>query len=91
MIDRTGVREPDVVELVGDPLAIEPAPPSTMFSCAPPSIENSVLMLPCPRTRSSRWRNDTFDEVGGEEPAHRRLEEVAGDLRADAGALELRC
>ena len=39
--------------------AIEPAPPSTMFSCAPPSIENSVLMLPCPRTRNSRWRNDT--------------------------------
>ena len=38
--------------------AIEPAPPSTMFSCEPPSIENSVLMLPCARTRNSRWSNE---------------------------------
>ena len=33
--------------------AIDPAPPSTRFSCDPFSIENSVLMLPCPRTRSA--------------------------------------
>ena len=39
--------------------AIEPAPPSTMFSCEPSSIENSVLMLPCARTRNSRCSNDT--------------------------------
>ena len=29
-----------------------------MLSCAPPSIENRLLMLWCARTRNSRWRND---------------------------------
>ena len=38
--------------------AIEPAPPSTMFSWAPFSMEKRVSMLPWPRTRNSRWRND---------------------------------
>ncbi len=40
-------------------IAIEPAPPSTRFSCAPFSIEKSVLMLPWPRTSISRLRKDT--------------------------------
>ena len=70
--------------------AIDPAPPFTMFSCAPFSIENSVSMLPCAWARYSRWRSDTFGQVGRHQAAHRRLEEIARELRADPGFREPR-
>ena len=68
--------------------AIDPAPPSTMFSCAPPSIENSVLMLPCARARNSRWSSD----VSFRSPVNRPRTAISNRSRAtggpDAGALE---
>ncbi len=45
-----------------------PTPPSTMFSCAPFSIENSVLMLPWACTRKSRSRYDTWSRSVANNP-----------------------
>ena len=57
-----------------------------MFSCAPPSIENNVLMLPCPRTSNSRCSSDTSFEVAGEQARGRPSRTVSGDAGADAAS-----
>ena len=60
-----------------------------MFSCAPLSIENSVLMLPCAAHEQQQVQERDVVEVTGEQPAHRHLEQVATDRRADARVLEV--
>ena len=50
-----------------------------MFSCAPFSIENSVLMLPCAAHEEQQVEERHLVQVARHQPAHRHLEQVAGD------------
>ena len=59
-----------------------------MFSWEPPSIENSVLMLPCAHEEQQVEKRHVV-QVAGEQAAHRHLEQIAPDGGPDPGTLEV--